>query len=86
MLKVSNNLNLLLTWSNFCLPSDHFFKILPPITRTMFYALTSETSQKKKQPIEVWSWESGQNDLLKTNLTGIPSSLPLFPLIFLPLS
>ena len=31
--------NLPLTWSNFCFPSDHFYKTLPLITWTMFWAL-----------------------------------------------
>ena len=30
-----NNLNLPLTWSNFCFPSDHFYIILSSITQTM---------------------------------------------------
>ena len=33
------NSNLPLTQRNFCFPSDHFYIILPSITRTMFWAL-----------------------------------------------
>ena len=33
------NSNLPLTRSNFCFPLDHFYIILPSITRTMFWAL-----------------------------------------------
>ena len=33
-----DNLNFPLTQSNFCFPSDHFYTILPLITRTMIYA------------------------------------------------
>ena len=35
------NSNLPLTQSSFCFPSDHFYIILPSITRTMFWALKS---------------------------------------------
>ena len=34
-----DNSNLALTRSSFCFPSDHFYIILPLITRTMFWAL-----------------------------------------------
>ena len=34
-----DNSKLPLTRSNFCFPSDHFYIILPSITRTMFWAL-----------------------------------------------
>ena len=36
--RMLNNSNLLLTWSKFCFPSDHFYTILPSITWTMLKA------------------------------------------------
>ena len=51
-----DNSNLPLTRSNFCFPLDHFYIILPSITRTMFWAL--KKSGKKPSTgvrnIEFW--------------------------------
>ena len=45
---ILDNLNLPLTRSGFCFPSDHFYIILPLITRTMFWVLKTLESRLKK--------------------------------------
>ena len=42
------NMNLPLTRSNFCFPSDRFYTILPSITQTMFYWLSTWQMGKKR--------------------------------------
>ena len=49
-----DNSNLLLTKSNFCFPSDHFYTILPSITQTTFY---SQWQVGKNNCTEVWNTE-----------------------------
>ena len=45
---ILDNSNLPLTRSGFCFPSDHFYIILPLITRTMFWVLKTLESRLKK--------------------------------------
>ena len=44
-----DNSNLPLTRSSFCFPSDHFYTILPSITRTMFCALFYLIKSREKR-------------------------------------
>ena len=48
-----DNSKLLLTRRNFCFPSDHFYIILPSITRTMFWAL-KKSGKKSVLPPKHW--------------------------------
>ena len=50
-----DNSNLPLTRSSFCFPSDHFYIILPSITRTVFWTLKSrEKTVYWRRNIEFW--------------------------------
>jgi len=65
--EVVDNSNLLLTRSNFCFPSDHFYKIFPSITRTMFWALkksgkNSELASETKIIMRLVKYHKKQSD------------------------
>ena len=66
-----NNLNLQVTRTSFCFPSDHFYIILSWITRTIFWALKKSGRKQSTGVRNIEFWISGHWPFLRVYFTTV---------------